>query len=140
MQVVLLKNTSRELIPINVGDRGVTVKRMEVVQNKRGQVGMKHTERAVSSSITLMPGVWTRVPGTALKQRAVQRLIDLKVLAVVQQESSGSAPAPAGITIEASAPLKSSKGSHPTREEGTVAVAEVLKKKRAKKRGKETEG
>ncbi len=143
MQVVLLKNTSRELIPLNVGDKAVTVKRSQPMQTKSGQVGVKHTEHQVSSSITLMPGVLTRVPGIVLKQRAVQRLIANGTLKMVKGEAKEPADEAPQITVEASTPLKSDKGSHPVVEEGTVEVAEVLKKKREKKKagkGKETEG
>ncbi len=141
MQVVLLKNCTRQLMPLNVGDKSVTVKRQQIAQTKSGQVGTKHTEHQVSSSITLPPGKWVRVPGEVLKQRSVQRMLAARppMLKMVEQKSDVPAPAPAKVVIEASAPLKSAEGSHPVVEEGTVAIAEVLASKKKSKRTKKTE-
>jgi hypothetical protein len=125
--VVLLKNTTRELRCYNVGDKGVKVERQIPAQTKSGSMGFKTMTRHVSSSVTLTPGQWTRVPGIILKQRAVQRDLDKGVLQKVVQSNGASdtPPAPARkVEVAASAPLASDKGSHPVEEEGSVGIAE----------------
>jgi len=134
MQVVLLKNMSRELIPINVGDADVLVVRHDAAQTKSGQTGTKRVERSVSSSLTLMPGVWTRVPGVALKQSAVKRLLKAGTLckSEMNDDTAPAIVAAAKIVVEAAPALPGVKGSNLTVDEGTIKVADALKKKTPK--------
>ena len=56
MASVLLKNKTKEIMVLNVGDRAVAVTRHVPHVTKSGQTGVKRVTNGVSSSITLMPG------------------------------------------------------------------------------------
>lgn len=133
--VVLLKNKTRQLRTYNVGDRSVQVARPEAVTTKRGQVGYRTVRKAVSSSVTLLPGQWTKVPGILLKQGAVKRDIAKGVLAMVQQETGEPAPEPKPVEVKSDEALKEPKGSHPPEEEGSVNIAEFKKAQKKAKGG-----
>lgn len=133
--MVLLKNVTRELRTYNVGDRNVTVRRMEHAVTKSGQVGMRVRTVHVSSSITFLPGEVKRVPECMLKQRNVQRDIQKRLLKVVQAapEKDLASPQPA-VEVQVASPLLHPMGTHPVVEEGSVKIADFRKK--ARRRGR----
>ena len=137
--VVLLKNCTRELRTYNVGDKGVTVKRIEEARTRSGQAGTRTTSHQVSSSITLMPGEPMQVPHIILKQRAVQQDIAKGVLKMVEQKAEGATPKPPPLELASEGPLPQPRGSHPVEEEGTVNIDEFkAAQKAATRSAKET--
>lgn len=131
MAIVLLKNKTRELMVLNVGDKSVRVERAQPAVTASGTVGTRVKVARVSSSVTLMPGECKRVPAIILKQRAVQRGIAKGHLKVVQQKTEGEPPPQPALKVEASAPIDTSSS---VVEEGVEPKAsKPSKAKRSKK-------